>query len=61
MPMLRLGGLKLERLERKKLVRQAKIGEEVDASSLLLTQLSYILFLGAEPRPGREDRKFVSK
>jgi hypothetical protein len=59
MPMLRLGGLKLERLERKKLVRQAKIGEEVDASSLLLTPPSYILFLGAEPRPGREDRKFV--
>ena len=27
--------------------------------SLLLTQLSYILFSGAETRPGREDRKFV--
>jgi hypothetical protein len=34
--MLRLGGLKLERVERKKLVRQAKIGEEVDASSVVI-------------------------
>jgi hypothetical protein len=59
MPMLRLGGLKLERLERKKLARQAKIGEEVDASSLLLNTVVLRIFLGAEPRPAREDRKFV--
>jgi len=44
MPMLPLGGLKLARLERKKLVRQAKIGEEVDTSSLLLTQLPHVIF-----------------
>jgi hypothetical protein len=44
MPMLLLGGLKLARLERKRSVRQAKIGEEVDASFLLLTQLPYVFF-----------------
>lgn len=40
MPMLPLGGLKLARPGKKKLVKQAKIGEEVDVSFLFLAQLS---------------------
>ena len=60
MSMLLQGGLKLVKLERKKLVRQAKTGEEVDTSSLSLTPLSHVFLLGPEPpRPAREDRKLV--
>lgn len=53
------GGLKLVRLPRKKLVRQAKTGEEVDASSLLGRFDSNQYLLGAEPpRSTRDERKF---
>jgi len=57
--MPRLAGSKLGSLSRKKLVRQARIGEEVDTSSLNILQISHIIFVGAELRASRDERAFV--
>jgi len=40
-------------------VRQARIGEEVDTSSLNVFQTSHIVFIGAELRANRDERAFV--
>lgn len=53
--------LKIARLPRKKLVRQAKIGEEVDTSSLCVMHLLIYPVTGAEPpRTSRDDRESCS-
>jgi hypothetical protein len=61
LPMPRLEGPKLGSLSRKRLVRQAKIGEEVDISSLNVFQMFHIVFIGAELRTSRDERAFVPK